>query len=181
MAIGTLLLILARVTVVALIGRLLMAAMARAAASTRYLIAVTTFCSMLAVPLISAAGLQWRIAVLPPAQSATKELAKLDSTEPPGGADLATRSAPVNASALDAWRRWLFPALIAVAAIFVARMLFGIVAIRWITRRAREIEDDSLARDFDLTSRRVGVARMVRLLASDRVTVPLVWGVRRPA
>ena len=130
-----------------------MAAMARAAASTRYLIAVTTFCSMLAVPLISAAGLQWRIALLPPAQSATKELAKLDSTEPPGGADLATRSAPVNVSALDAWRRWLFPALIAVAAIFVARMLFGIVAIRWITRRGLAWSEANTSRITWMSSR----------------------------
>ena len=38
---NTLLLILLRVTVVALIGRLLLAAMHRAAASTRYLVAVT--------------------------------------------------------------------------------------------------------------------------------------------
>jgi tetratricopeptide (TPR) repeat protein len=36
-------------------------------------------------------------------------------------------------------------------------------------------------RDFDVAGERLGVARMVRLLSSERVTVPLVWGVTRPA
>jgi beta-lactamase regulating signal transducer with metallopeptidase domain len=181
MPLDTLLLILARVTVVALIGRLLMAAMSRAAASTRYLVAVTTFCSMLAIPLISAAGPQWRLAWLPAQKSAANELAKLDATEPPAGADAIAKSTPASTSFLGAWRAWLLPALLAVAAIFVARMLVGIIAIRWITGRATEIEDDSLLRDFDLAGRRLGIERMVRLLASEHVTVPMVWGVRCPA
>src|SRR5262245_29110675 len=139
MALDTLLLILARVTVVALIGRLLMAALARAAASTRYLIAVTTFCSMLAIPLISAAGWQWRLAWLPAPPAKTSELAKIDAIEPPAAAKTIVQ--PTTAArALDAWRAWLLPALLAVAALFVARMLAGVVAIRWITARAKEIE-----------------------------------------
>src|SRR6266850_2378248 len=181
MPLDTLLLILARVTVVALIGRLLMAAMSRAAAATRYLIAVTTFCSMLAIPLISAAGPQWRLAWLPAQTTAAKELAKIDATEPAGGADAIATSTPASTSSLGAWRAWLLPALLSVAAVFVARMLVGIIAIRWITGRAKEIDDESLVRDFDVAGRRLGIERMVRLLASERVTVPMVWGVRRPA
>src|SRR5438128_9753318 len=100
MALDTLLLILARVTVVALIGRLLVAAMSRAAASTRYLIAVTTFCSMLAIPLISAAGPQWRLAWLPAQKTAANELAKVEPTEPAGGADVITTSAPASTGSL---------------------------------------------------------------------------------
>jgi beta-lactamase regulating signal transducer with metallopeptidase domain len=176
----TLLLILARVTVVALIGRLLMMAMARAAASARYLVAVITFCSMLAVPLLSAAGVQWRIALLPPPPSERSELAKIDPPEPPGGAALVASVARA-AEGAGAWQGWLAEAILAVAAIFVARMLFGILAIRWITGKAREIEDDALARDFDFAAQRLGVDRMVRLLVSERVTVPLVWGIRKPA
>ena len=76
MNLDMLLLILLRVTVVALIGRLLLAAMKRAAASTRYLVAVTTFASMLAVPLISMAGPQWRLALLPAAQPASADAEK---------------------------------------------------------------------------------------------------------
>ena len=55
------------------------------------------------------------------------------------------------------------------------------IAIRLITRRAREIADHTLVRDFDIAGERLGVGRMVRLLASERVTVPLVWGITRPA
>jgi beta-lactamase regulating signal transducer with metallopeptidase domain len=180
MTLDTLLLILARVTVVALIGRLLLAAMARAAASTRYLVAVTTFCSMLAVPLISAAGLQWRLALLPAPKTSSADLAKTDAPERRVGNPVVPWTAPDAAPATDGWPTWLFPALLAVAAIFVARMLAGIVAVRWITAHAREIEDDALVRDFELAANRLGIARMVRLLATDRVHVPMVWGIHRP-
>lgn len=183
-----LLLIVARVTVVALIGRLLLAAMTRAAASTRYLVAVTTFCSMLAVALLSAAGPQWRLALLPPNPKSAPAITTADAIEPEGDGSLTAAANPITPAApaaeeswLAAWRGWLVPAILAIAAIFVARMVFGVVAIRWITQRAREIEDDALMRDFDVAGERLGVDRMVRLLASERVTVPLVWGVTRPA
>jgi len=183
-----LLLIVARVTVVALIGRLLLAAMARAAASTRYLVAVTTFCSMLAVALLSAAGPQWRLALLPPNPKSAPAITTAEAIEPESGGLLTVVANPIAPAApaaeeslLPAWRGWLVPAVLAIAAIFVARMVFGVVAIRWITQRAREIDDDALVRDFDVAGERLGVDRMVRLLASERVTVPLVWGVTRPA
>jgi beta-lactamase regulating signal transducer with metallopeptidase domain/Flp pilus assembly protein TadD len=183
-----LLLIVARVTVVALIGRLLLAAMTRAAASTRYLVAVTTFCSMLAVALISAAGPQWRLALLPPNPKSAPAITTAEAIEPENDGSLTVAANPIAPAApaaeeslLSSWRGWLMPAILAIAAIFVARMIFGVVAIRWITHRAREIEDDALMRDFDVAGERLGVDRMVRLLASERVTVPLVWGVTRPA
>jgi len=183
-----LLLIVARVTVVALIGRLLLAAMTRAAASTRYLVAVTTFCSMLAVALLSAAGPQWRLALLPPNPKSAPAITTAEAIEPESDASLTVVASPIAPAApaaeesfLSAWRGWLLPAVLAVAAIFVARMVFGVVAIRWITHRAKEVDDDTLVRDFDVAGERLGVARMVRLLASERVTVPLVWGVTRPA
>jgi beta-lactamase regulating signal transducer with metallopeptidase domain/tetratricopeptide (TPR) repeat protein len=182
-----LLLIVARVTVVALIGRLLLAAMTRAAASTRYLVSVTTFCSMLAVALLSG-GPQWRLALLPPNTKSAPAITTAEAIEPESDSRLTVVGNPIAPAApaaeeslLAAWRGWLLPAILAVAAIFVARMAFGVIAIRWITHRAREIEDDSLVRDFDVAGERLGVARMVRLLASERVTVPLVWGVTRPA
>src|SRR5262249_51918979 len=80
----------------------------------------------------------------------------------------------------EAWSEWLLPALLGVAALFVARMLFGIVAVRRITARALEIDDDALVRDFDVAATRLGIRRMGRLLASDRVAVPMVWGMARP-
>ncbi|MDQ6801908.1 MAG: hypothetical protein M3041_13835 [Acidobacteriota bacterium] len=60
-----LLFLLLKVTLVALIGRLAIAAMPRASASTRYLMAVTTLCSMLLIPVIGASGFEWRLSVLP--------------------------------------------------------------------------------------------------------------------
>ncbi|MEK6373501.1 MAG: M56 family metallopeptidase [Acidobacteriota bacterium] len=175
-----LLLIVARVTVVALIGRLLLAAMTRAAASTRYLVAVTTFCSMLAVALISAGGPQWPLALLPPNPKSAPAITTAEAIEPESDGSLTVVANPI-APAAPAAEDWLLPAVLAVAAVFIARIAFGVIAIRRITRRAREIDDDALVRDFDVAGERLGVTRMVRLLASERVTVPLVWGITRPA
>jgi tetratricopeptide (TPR) repeat protein len=63
----------------------------------------------------------------------------------------------------------------------VARTILGLAAIASITRQAREIDDDTIARDFDIAREQLGVGRFVRLLVSDRVSVPLMWGVFRPA
>src|SRR5207253_10498130 len=39
---------------------------------------------------------------------------------------------------------------------------------------------DTVVREFDAAAERLGVDRTVRLLASERVSVPLVWGIRKP-
>lgn len=141
--IDVLLLIVARVTLVALIGRLLMAALSRASASTRYLIAVTTFCSMLAIPLISAAGLQWRLALLPPNPKSAPAITTAETIELQSDAGVNVTAHPIVSAApaaedslpgriRAAWRGWLLVAILAVAAALVARMLIGIAAISWI-------------------------------------------------
>src|SRR5205814_2846765 len=68
-----------------------------------------------------------------------------------------------------------------VAVAFLGRMIIGVAGIAWVTRRAKEIEDDSLVRDFDRACEVLGVERFVRLLSSDSVNVPLMWGIKHPA
>src|SRR5258705_7576503 len=72
-------------------------------------------------------------------------------------------------------------AILVVGALLIARMLFGAAAVVWITRRADEVTDDGLIRDFDHAAAQLGVTRFARLLTSHRVSVPLMWGVTRPA
>jgi beta-lactamase regulating signal transducer with metallopeptidase domain/Flp pilus assembly protein TadD len=178
-----------KVTLIASIGRLLIAALPRASASTRYLVAVTTFCSMLAVPLIALSGVEWNVALLPPSSggqaSSPVQETFTGSTPILEIAQVLprpiTRTITVIEAIRDSWRGWLLLLAAAVAGGFLVRMLFGMIAIATVTRGAREIEDDTLMRDFDHASELLGVDRLARVLVSERVTVPLMWGIRRPA
>ena len=177
--------VLLKVTLVAVIGRLAIAAMPRASASTRYLIAVTTLCSMLMIPVIGASGFEWRLPVLP---AHTQKVVAVEADDSPTeGVAQTLSSAPertdrsVRATPPLTNEAWAVIAAFAVAALFIARMLFGISAVIWITRRAHEVTDEAIARDFDHAATQLGVTRFARLLISDRVSVPLMWGITRPA
>jgi beta-lactamase regulating signal transducer with metallopeptidase domain/Tfp pilus assembly protein PilF len=197
-----LLILLARVTVVALIGRLLLLAIPRASAAVRYLVSATTLCSMLAMPVLAA--FPWRIEALPaPAmpslgagEAGTGEVstgspyigarnAAGPGTSGPGtqatagpGTTIEVKAGPGTPTP---WQGLILLALIAGATALIIRTLLGLTAIATITSQAREIEDDTIARDFDIAREQLGVGRFVRLLVSDRVSVPLMWGIFRPA
>ena len=178
-----LLLLLLKVTLVALIGRLAIAAMPRASASTRYLIAVTTLCSMLLIPVIGASGFEWRLPVLP---AHPQKIVTVEAGEPsaegvpqivlsaPHSMDMSVRATPWRSGA------GALTAVFFVTALLLGRMLFGMAAVMWITRRAYEVTDDGLSRDFDHAAAQLGVTRFACLLISDRVSVPLMWGIARP-
>jgi beta-lactamase regulating signal transducer with metallopeptidase domain/tetratricopeptide (TPR) repeat protein len=186
-ALTVLLVLLAKVTLIAVIGRLVMLAVPRASASTRYLIAVTTFLSMLAVPVVSATGLQWHLSVLPAERlasppreaSAVVDVVDVEPAETGASTPVSAFEAPAP-TIRDTWRGWLVLATLLVGAALIGRMAFGVLAIAWITSRAHEIEDDMIVRDFDVAAQQLGVTRFVRLMVTDRVSVPLMWGVSSP-
>src|ERR1700730_4275048 len=87
--------LLLKVTLVAVIGRLAIAAMPRASASKRYLIAVTTLCSMLLIPVIGASGFEWRLSVLPAhPQKAVAIATEMEEPQPAEGVAQTLLSAP---------------------------------------------------------------------------------------
>jgi beta-lactamase regulating signal transducer with metallopeptidase domain/Flp pilus assembly protein TadD len=175
-----------KVTLVAVIGRLAIAAMPRASASKRYLIAVTTLCSMLLIPVIGASGFEWRLSVLPPHPQKSVAIAtEMEEPQPANGVAQTLLSAPQSTDksvrATLSNKAWVLMATLVVAALLVGRMLFGALAVVWITQRANAVTDDALLRDFDRAAEQLGITRFIRLLTSDRVSVPLMWGITRPA
>src|SRR6185295_3580050 len=148
-----------KVTVIALIGRLIVAALPKASAATRYLITLTTFGSMLALPLFSLAGIEWRLSVLPQSASAAsvtttttkvaysektalEETTNIDESvgQPSNAAPGAISRTRANNTPREAsWTSWL-PSIsvwsllltIVIAAAFGVRMLIGIAGIVWI-------------------------------------------------
>ena len=138
---GFLLPLLLKVTLVALIGRLAIAAMPRASASTRYLIAVTTLCSMLLIPVIGASGFEWRLSVLPAhtQKSVATVIAEPHASE--GVAQTLLSAPPSTDRSVRATlsnETWALMAVFIVAALLVGRMIFGAAAVVWITQRADE-------------------------------------------
>ncbi|HEY8180610.1 MAG TPA: M56 family metallopeptidase, partial [Thermoanaerobaculia bacterium] len=175
--------LLLKVTLVALVGRLAIAAMPRASASTRYLIAVTTLCSMLLIPVIGASGFEWRLSVLPAHPEKTLSVETEEPQPPAAGVAPAILPARADQSVRATLSNevWALMAILIVGALLIGRMLFGIAAVVWITQRANEVTDDGLVREFDHAAAQLGITRFVRLLTSARVSVPLMWGVTRPA
>lgn len=191
-----------KATLIALIGRLLIAALPRASAATRYLVAVTSLAAVLLLPLMTFALPAWRVAILPPdptvipsevegpggaisvapAPTLTQELAGAPRVVRAAAivADSGARAASFLAMLRDNWRGWLLLAVIAVGILFFVRIVIGVAGIWWVTRRGREVEDEGLLTELDRACDRLGVTQLVRVLVSDRVDVPLVWGLHKP-
>jgi len=65
------------------------------------------------------------------------------------------------------------------AAVVLARLLAGLLAVRRLARRARPLQDDSWRALLDGLTKRLRLTRPMILLECDRATMPMTWGVRR--
>lgn len=70
---------------------------------------------------------------------------------------------------------WLAGALLSLAWVLV-----GALGVRWLARQARPVTDPAWRWYVDHLARRLGISRPVSLLESDRVSMPLTFGIRRP-
>lgn len=199
--------LLLKATLIALIGRLVIAALPRASAATRYLVAVTALAGVLLLPLMTFSLPVWRLAILPadaaqeqptfkPARTdwkvgpAPEEPSLTQQTELAGApkvvraaamvADGGARAASILATLRATWRGWLLLAVIAVGVVFLGRIAVGIAGIWWVTRNGREVEDEGVLTELDRACDRLEIGQLVRVLTSERVDVPLVWGLRAP-
>ncbi|HKO57068.1 MAG TPA: M56 family metallopeptidase, partial [Thermoanaerobaculia bacterium] len=197
--------LLLKATLIALIGRLVIIAVPRASAATRYLVSLTTLAALLLLPILTIALPSWRLAILPadehvgpalqpaPAPVVTAELAPQPSlakalpSEAPKVlraaavvADSGARAASILAALRASWRGWFVIGVIAIGLALLARLAVGIAGIWWVTRRGSELEDETLLTELDRACDRLGVSQLVRVLTSEHVDVPLVWGLRKP-
>jgi beta-lactamase regulating signal transducer with metallopeptidase domain len=65
--------------------------------------------------------------------------------------------------------------------LFLLKLLAGFIATNLLTRRAVEFEDPSLTALFSSLLLEVNLKRTVRLLRSERTSMPIVYGILRPA
>jgi beta-lactamase regulating signal transducer with metallopeptidase domain/tetratricopeptide (TPR) repeat protein len=192
-----LMLILVKATLILLIARLLLAAMPRASAATKHLVATATLVAVACMPLLSVVVPAWQVAVtrrvVPAAVAANpapeqktigmrddenvgiaRSLAAAIAPEP---VNLVTRAASVVSST---WKGFFILAIGLTALAFLGHMLAGMIGVWFVARNARELENDDALLALDEVRGQLGLRADVRLLQSPRVTVPVVWGVFRP-
>ncbi|HYK01138.1 MAG TPA: M56 family metallopeptidase [Thermoanaerobaculia bacterium] len=193
---GDLMLILVKATVILLIARLLLAAIPRASAATKHLIATATLVAVACMPLLSVVVPAWQVAVtrrvVPAVVQSTapeKDTIGLRDDESVGIArSLVEAIAPAPVSAVtraasvvrSTWKGFVVLAIALVALAFLGHMLTGMIGVAFVARKARDLESDVALLALDDVRGQLGLKADVRLLQSSRVSVPVIWGLFRP-
>jgi beta-lactamase regulating signal transducer with metallopeptidase domain/Flp pilus assembly protein TadD len=78
------------------------------------------------------------------------------------------------------WQGFVLIAIAAASLALLLRMAIGIAGVGVVARHSQEITDDDALRELDRACDHLRLPRAVRLLRSDRVSVPVVWGLAKP-
>jgi beta-lactamase regulating signal transducer with metallopeptidase domain/tetratricopeptide (TPR) repeat protein len=193
-----LMLLLVKATLILLIARVLLAALPRASAATKHLIATGSLVAVAAMPLLSIMMPAWQVAVTrtvvpavaqPTAADTQQDTIGLRDDESAGIArTLAKAIAPAPVTAVTkaarvvrtTWKGFVVLAAALTAFAFLGHMLAGMIGVWFVARKARELESDEALLALDEARGQLGLGADVRLLVSSRVTVPVIWGVFRP-
>ncbi|HEX7829291.1 MAG TPA: M56 family metallopeptidase, partial [Thermoanaerobaculia bacterium] len=204
-----LLLLAVKVTLILAIARLLLLVIPRASAATKHLVATAALIAIVAMPFVSASLPAWHLAVAekPTAQAQLKDrlLSEEDSASPSArrAATASDRPAVTVGSAISVakafvpeepltaveraisvtkstWKGWIVVAIGIVAALLLAQMLLGLLAVWHVARHAEELKHDDALRELDAARDRLALNTEVRLLRSSRISVPVIWGVFKP-
>jgi beta-lactamase regulating signal transducer with metallopeptidase domain/tetratricopeptide (TPR) repeat protein len=171
---------LAKVTLILAIGRLLLAALPRASAATKHLIATAALIAVAALPLVSVIAPKIDLNVGRPAQSARAEtrpalIGVLDDDAPIATAISVAKATGIADKPLTilersmhlattTWKGMLLISVGAISVLMLLHMLLGMLGVARVAKRATEF----------------GSVQGVRLLKSDQVAVPVVWGIFKP-
>jgi beta-lactamase regulating signal transducer with metallopeptidase domain len=199
--------LLAKGTLVLLFASVLNLALRRASASARHMVWLLTLATLLALPVLTALLPRWDLPVLPrtavPARPARLEPA-LGPVQPlmrfvaamPAPASMPSMPddiAPVfsrspqdrvqyvpNQPSSITWQSWLVAIWIAGVVLGLLRFAAGTVNVWNTTRHAQRIDDDLWLAQLDEAARGQSLRRDVVLRRTSALSVPVVWGWRRP-
>ena len=183
----------ARVTALFALTAVALLALRRASAATRHLVAVAGLAGALAIPLLAAALPEWELAVLP-AVHQTKALA---ADEPWAAGDRASAPAAPSRAALvplpgprfveravglgqQLMLWWTGAAWGLIALFLLARLAAGLGRFARLASGAAETTDLGWLTDLGRASAALRIHRLVRLMKSDRVQVPMTAGLLEP-
>ena len=204
------LLMLAKATLILAIARLFLAAIPRAAAATKHMIATAALVGVGLMPVMSVVVPAWEIAVRPskpdPAivspiadQSAQDLESSTGATRGTIGvrddeSSFSTAVAVVKAVAPEpltalqrattiagaTWKGLIVLALGFAALLLLAHMSLGVIGVWYVARNAEELLHDDALLELDRARDELQLGMNVRLLRSSRISVPVLWGVFKP-
>src|SRR5215212_8982220 len=194
----TLMLVL-KATLILAIARLLLMVLTRASAATKHVIATAALCAVVAMPFFSALLPSWNVALFGPQQQEQRTIGATGDEEASTSTGVTTLGTAItlaratgvsdrpftfaSRSVRVLKQSWQGLALLAVAAgalLFLGQMLAGLLAVWLVARKAEEVTDDNALLELDRAHDHLALGRDVRLLRSPRISVPVVWGIRKP-
>jgi beta-lactamase regulating signal transducer with metallopeptidase domain/Flp pilus assembly protein TadD len=203
------LLVLAKVTLILAIARLLLAVLPRASAATRHVIATAALVGVAAMPVLTIAIPAWNVVVDTPAQVAgptspispttnttkrtNRTIGVLDAEPTRLGTalNLAKATGVVKDKQYTAmtrgmnvaratWKGLIVVALDLVALLMLAQMVLGMLGVWFVAKSAEEVTHDEALLELDYARDQLALGRDVRLLRSSRISVPVLWGFFKP-
>jgi len=202
-----LLLLLLKATVILAIARLLLAALPRASAATKHLVATAALVAVGLMPLVTYVVPAWEIAVQPRVQAETAATSKERAAEngrggrertigvrDDEGSSLSTAVAVVKAvapqplTALErattvaaaTWKGLIVLTLGFAAFLLLVHMSIGMIGVWYVARNAEELRQDAALQALDEARGQLALPVDIRLLRSSRISVPVLWGLRKP-
>ncbi|HYC90190.1 MAG TPA: M56 family metallopeptidase [Thermoanaerobaculia bacterium] len=190
-----------KITLILAIARLLLAALPRASAAMKHAIATAALIGVALLPTLSAItpAIELNVgrASARPAVSAGRAEARPTSVIGVGdGESIATAISVVKATGLaekpltllersmhlvqSTWKGMIVVSAAAIALFLLVHMAAGMAGVWLVSRRAEELTGEAALRELDAARDHLALGRDVRLLKSDRVAVPVVWGIFKP-
>ncbi len=196
------LLMVAKVTVILLIARLLLFAASRTSAAAKHLGTTVALCGILLLPLLAVVLPVWNLSLLPAAASPADSLRPAraigstgDDQESPSTLRSAltvaraagvvpeerlTAMSQILKTTKQSWEGLILLAVAGVSLILLLRMLVGIGGVWVVARGSENVTDEAMLRELDQAVGQLRLPRKVRLLRSPAISVPVVWGFFRP-
>jgi beta-lactamase regulating signal transducer with metallopeptidase domain len=185
------LLLTAKLTVLLLLAWLVTTIFRKTSASLRHLVWLTAAAGCLCLPFLPGLLPAWEVvpgevsitkvvtaAVVDQAAVATAapEAAAAANTPPAGAAGgvTATAAPHTNWSAVVA-TLWLLGFVLV-----LAKLAAGLLRVDRVVKHSKRIDDGPASTLLECSRKRLGVDRSIRLVRSDKVDVPFIWGWRRP-
>jgi beta-lactamase regulating signal transducer with metallopeptidase domain/tetratricopeptide (TPR) repeat protein len=191
----------AKITLILAIARLLLMALPRAAAATKHAIATAALIGVALLPTLSliTPAIEVNVGRASARPEATDGRAEVRPTSVIGVADdepIATAISVARATGIgekplslldrsmnvmrSTWKGIVVMTFAVVTLLMLGHMIAGMVGVWHVSRRAEELTSESALRELDDARDQLALRHDVRLLRSDRVAVPVVWGIRKP-
>lgn len=190
----------AKATVILLAAALTSLVLRKASAALRHLVWTLALCSALVLPVVSLALPKWQLPLLTIASVSTTQPAAAETTDATapaiehrapalghaGAAETAAASPTVTVShgswlPAISWQRALFAIWLAGALAIFGRIIVGLLAVRFLSRRTQLITDaEWLPMAMDIAEE-MGITRRLRFLRSGRASMPVATGLFTPS